>query len=74
MKVIKVRILSCQQLGLQFLSLVFRTPVWYFNDTLVSVAMESRGQEKTAIFASFTLVMFPSTSRLKTMPWITSEL
>ena len=42
--------------------------------TFVSVAMESSGQENATIFASLSALISPSTSRLKTIPWTTSEL
>lgn len=42
--------------------------------TLVSVVMESSGQENATILASLSALMSPSTSRLNTIPGTTSEL
>ena len=41
--------------------------------TLVSVTMQSKGQEKIAILASLTDVTSPSASFLNTMPWCMVE-
>lgn len=41
---------------------------WKCSITLVSVTVQSKGQEYTAILASLTDVMSPSASFLNTMP------